>query len=74
MRLRTRSECFPDSLSRGVKTPLRIADAVFGASPKVGEWEMTHGSGGGTESIYNWADDADALWHKAWLKREVETD
>lgn len=53
----------------------KIADAgaVFGSSPKVGEWEMAHGSGGGTENVYNWAHDPDELWAAARHKIESVT-
>ena len=36
--------------------------AAFGLSPKVTQWEISHGAGGGIENIYYRVDDADALW------------
>lgn len=36
--------------------------AAFGESPKVTQWEMAHGAGGGMENIYNWVWNADQIW------------
>lgn len=41
------------------------AGAAFGISPKATIWEMSHGSGGGTERVEDWVDHADALWTQA---------
>lgn len=41
------------------------ASAAFGNDPSVTEWEMSHGSGGGIESIENWVDDVETLWIQA---------
>jgi len=43
------------------------AGAVFGASPRASTWEMSHGSGGGTESVVDWVDHPDSLWSQAAL-------
>jgi hypothetical protein len=40
------------------------AGAAFGISPDVTTWEMSHGSGGGTEEVHSWVDYASALWAK----------
>lgn len=47
----------------------RVADAgaLFGNSPQATAWEMSHGAGGGTENIYNWADNASRLWVEAGI-------
>lgn len=44
---------------------LADAGALFGNTPKVTEWVMSHGAGGGTENVYNWSDNANLLWIKA---------
>ncbi|MCJ9720124.1 hypothetical protein MOV66_02550 [Agrobacterium sp. SHOUNA12C] len=41
------------------------AGAAFGTSPAVTTWQMSHGAGGGIDDVYNWVDNADALWAKA---------
>lgn len=41
------------------------AGAVFGPSPDLTQWEMSHGSGGGIESVMNWTPNSDDLWRKA---------
>lgn len=41
------------------------AGAVFGNSPKVTEWTMAHGSGGGTEDVTQWVEDWLGKWEKA---------
>jgi hypothetical protein len=40
------------------------AGAAFGSSPNATKWEMSHGSGGGTENVDAWVDHASALWKK----------
>ncbi|MCC8688346.1 hypothetical protein [Xanthomonas campestris] len=46
---------------------LSIADAgaVFGKSPGITYWEMSHGAGGGIDNVTYWADDVELLWVKA---------
>ena len=55
--------------SYGVKSDddkwLADAGAAFGASPTVTRWEMSHGSGGGEETVMTWVDNYEALWRKA---------
>lgn len=46
---------------------LADAGAVFGSSPDISEWEMSHGAGGGIEYVSGWVDDAVKLWKKAGL-------
>jgi hypothetical protein len=42
------------------------AGAAFGSGPAVTRWEMSHGSGRGTETVHNWvSENADVLWIKA---------
>lgn len=42
------------------------AGAAFGLEPNVTYWEMSHGSGGGSENVHNWVEgDANVLWRKA---------
>jgi hypothetical protein len=41
------------------------ASAAFGVSPKVTYWEMSHGSGGGVESVDGWVEDVGRLWGEA---------
>jgi hypothetical protein len=44
------------------------AGAAFGSGPAVTRWEMSHGAGGGTETVYNWVPanaNADILWGQA---------
>lgn len=41
------------------------ASAAFGSSPRVTTWAMSHGSGGGVETVTEWITDVDALWIKA---------
>lgn len=41
------------------------AGAAFGTSPAATIWEMSHGSGGGTEEVNSWVADANFLWAKA---------
>jgi hypothetical protein len=46
---------------------LADAGAVFGSNPDVSEWEMSHGAGGGIDSVSSWVHDAGKLWSKAKL-------
>jgi hypothetical protein len=51
------------------------AVALFGASPGVSYWEMTHGSGGDTYCISNWVNNWQIAWKEAgntvqWRKPE----
>lgn len=39
--------------------------AAFGASPAVTLWEISHGAGGGTESMPSRVDDSSTLWVRA---------
>lgn len=41
------------------------AGAIFGNDPTATIWEMSHGSGGGVESVMNWASMVDEHWIKA---------
>lgn len=41
------------------------AGAVFGTSPSVSQFQMSHGAGGGSFDVRYWVDDSDALWSKA---------
>jgi hypothetical protein len=41
------------------------ASAALGVNPNVSEWEMSHGSGGGTFSISWFIRDTDSLWGQA---------
>jgi len=43
-----------------------ILPAMFGAHPRVTQWEMCHGAGGGLFSVDGWVNsDCDALWIEA---------
>lgn len=44
------------------------AGAVFGANPLISRWEMSHGAGGGTESVGAWVDGAMERWRQAGTK------
>lgn len=44
------------------------AGALFGESPSVSTWQMSHGAGGGIEDVFNWVDDAAVLWREARRK------
>lgn len=48
------------------------AGALFGASPSASTWQMSHGAGGGVETVSNWADDVGTLWREA-RKRVVSS-
>ncbi len=49
------SECIPAD-----------ASAAFGINPDVTQWEMSHGSGGGIDSVKQWVSaDVDELWKTA---------
>lgn len=39
--------------------------AAFGNNPSVSQWEILHGSGGGTEDVYFRVGNADELWIQA---------
>ncbi|ODB44941.1 hypothetical protein BB427_00695 [Pseudoalteromonas sp. BMB] len=39
--------------------------ALFGSSPLATKWVIAHGSGGGSESIYDRVENADELWARA---------
>jgi hypothetical protein len=40
--------------------------ALFGNGPKNTHWQMTHGAGGGDETVEKWTDqDANQLWERA---------
>lgn len=41
------------------------AGAVFGTSPSVSQFQMSHGAGGGAFDAGFWVDDANSLWAKA---------
>ena len=42
------------------------ASAAFGINPSVTEWQMSHGAGGGIETIKRWVDgDLEQLWKAA---------
>ena len=41
------------------------AGAIFGASPRASTWVMSHGSGGGVESVVDWVNHPDSLWTQA---------
>lgn len=41
------------------------AGALFGENPGVSEWQMSHGSGGGIESIDGWVPNSMSLWAQA---------
>ncbi|RVJ01356.1 hypothetical protein CN178_23485 [Sinorhizobium medicae] len=41
------------------------AGAVFGTSPSVSQFQMSHGPGGGSFDIGFWVDSPNALWAKA---------
>lgn len=41
------------------------AGAVFGIDPRVTEWVMSHGAGGGTERVTEWVHDAFIKWRDA---------
>ena len=46
------------------------ASAAFGINPSVTQWQMSHGSGGGIETINNWVSvDLDQLWRAT---RDIE--
>lgn len=47
---------------------LADAGALFGSSPATSQWEMSHGSGGGTEDIPNWVYHPMQLWSVAVSK------
>ena len=38
------------------------ASAALGVNPCVSYWEMTHGAGGGVETIKSWINEADEMW------------
>jgi hypothetical protein len=45
------------------------AGAVFGNHPSISHWEMTHGAGGGIESVEYWApSNINNLWQQAKAK------
>jgi len=44
------------------------AGAVFGASPEISRWQMSHGAGGGSYDVPFWVDDARDLWRQAATK------
>ena len=46
------------------------ASACFGASPKVSSFEMSHGSGGGTNDIPCWVGNWETMWEAADSKVE----
>lgn len=41
------------------------AGALFGNSPDVSSWQMSHGSGGGIGTVHMWVDNAAQLWFEA---------
>lgn len=41
------------------------AGAAFGESPRISQWEFSHGSGGGSYDVTFFADNPDALWAEA---------
>jgi len=41
------------------------AGAIFGADYHATRWQMSHGAGGGIESVYNWTDDPVSMWQVA---------
>lgn len=47
---------------------LADAGALFGNTPAATLWQMSHGSGGGLESVHNWVNNANQLWHDATSK------
>lgn len=50
---------------------LADAGAVFGSNPSATQWEMSHGAGGGIESVLGWVREANSLWAKASAKVTV---
>lgn len=42
------------------------AGALFGNSPMVTYWEMSHGAGGGADNVPFWVSNADQLWSEAY--------
>lgn len=46
---------------------VRVGDAgaLFGTSPEVSIWEMSHGAGGGVDDVPSWVDGAKDLWRQA---------
>ena len=44
------------------------AGALFGASPEVTSWQMSHGAGGGHFDVPSWVDNAKELWRQAGTK------
>ena len=51
----------------------RLADAgaVFGIDPRVTQWQMSHGAGGGIDDVVFWVGDADRIWLKARERVDV---
>ena len=41
------------------------AGALFGKSPSISEWQMSHGAGGGIENVLGWVSNANELLEKA---------
>ena len=41
------------------------ASAAFGANTSITEWEMAHGSGGGSECVEFWVPEHKGLWKRA---------
>lgn len=41
------------------------AGAIFGRSPEATFWQMSHGDGGGIDTVTSWVDNASSLWSKA---------
>lgn len=48
------------------------AGALFGANPAVTTWEMSHGAGGGIDSVDGWVPGAMDLWRLAAGKVEAQ--
>ncbi|GLQ88579.1 hypothetical protein ISS98_16185 [Dyella flagellata] len=49
----------------GVKGTSADAGALFGATPKATQWEMSHGAGGGLDDVVAWTPNAEQLWKEA---------
>ena len=55
-----------ESPDGSIETIPANASAAFGIHPEVSQWDMSHGAGGGTESIKRWVDgDVRELWNTA---------
>ena len=50
------------------KAHLADAGALFGTSPNVSQWQMSHGAGGGIYSVVDWVHQSERLWTRALEK------